>query len=105
MADADAYHDHVYCAECRECITCNLRPCRGGFQHITAEQKSLKEAFDDALDRVLEIENDRDISTFTQNHKDVADVEAYLTANRADLVPEEVHFLEVTIALRKAFAR
>ena len=24
----DPYADHEYCSECRECITCNLRPCR-----------------------------------------------------------------------------
>jgi hypothetical protein len=33
MGETDAYADHVYCAICRECITCNLRPCRDGGAH------------------------------------------------------------------------
>ena len=24
---------HVYCSLCRECVTCNLRPCRDGGMH------------------------------------------------------------------------
>ncbi len=33
MGDTDPYADHVYCKVCRECVTCNLRPCRNGGQH------------------------------------------------------------------------
>jgi hypothetical protein len=29
----DPYVDHTYCSDCRECITCNLRPCRDGGAH------------------------------------------------------------------------
>jgi hypothetical protein len=29
----DPYEDHDYCTVCRECITCNLRPCRDGGPH------------------------------------------------------------------------
>lgn len=25
--------DHLYCPECKECVTCNLRPCRNGEPH------------------------------------------------------------------------
>jgi hypothetical protein len=25
--------DHLYCPECKECVTCNLRPCRNGMAH------------------------------------------------------------------------
>jgi hypothetical protein len=35
MADSDPYIDHVYCKICRECITCNIRPCRDGGPHPT----------------------------------------------------------------------
>lgn len=112
IGDADAYADHEYCTVCRECITCGLRPCRDGKPHtragdvgLTDDQRRLKEAYGDALDRVLEVENDRDVAAFTQEHKLIAEVESYLTENRAVLVPEEIHFLEVTIALRKAFGR
>ncbi len=33
MGDDDPYADHVYCSVCRECVTCNLRPCRDGGAH------------------------------------------------------------------------
>lgn len=29
----DPYADHNYCSICRECMTCNLRPCRDGGEH------------------------------------------------------------------------
>lgn len=32
-SEVDAYIDHVYCNICRECVTCNLRPCRDGKEH------------------------------------------------------------------------
>lgn len=28
-----AYADHEYCTVCRECIACELRPCRDGKAH------------------------------------------------------------------------
>lgn len=28
-----SYEDHEYCPVCRECTTCNLRPCRDGGAH------------------------------------------------------------------------
>lgn len=30
----DPNENHVYCQICRECITCNLRPCHNGRTHI-----------------------------------------------------------------------
>jgi hypothetical protein len=111
IGDADAYADHEYCTVCRECITCGLRSCRDGKPHtrageegLTDDQRRLKAAYSDALDRVLEVENERDVAAFTQEHKDVSEVETYLAENRDNLVPEEIHFLEVTIALRRAFS-
>lgn len=39
MSSASEKHDRNArrCAVCRECIDCNLRPCRGGGPHIAAE--------------------------------------------------------------------
>lgn len=39
----ESNRDHKYCTVCRECITCNLRPCRDGGPHtLSASLKSMK---------------------------------------------------------------
>lgn len=30
--------EHIYCAVCRECMTCNLRPCREGSIHVQEDR-------------------------------------------------------------------
>lgn len=36
IEESDPWIDHEYCTTCRECITCNLRPCRDGGPHTSA---------------------------------------------------------------------
>lgn len=40
FGDEEPYADHAYCVVCRECVTCNLRPCRDGGEHKIIAEKS-----------------------------------------------------------------
>ena len=38
------FYDHVFCPTCKECMVCNLRPCRDGGPHGPRDQAQTQAA-------------------------------------------------------------
>ncbi len=65
------------------------------------ELDQLHTAFSDAMDRVIETEQGERLVEYTRTHQ-LHEVQAYLEVERISLTPEELHFLQMTVAVRVA---
>lgn len=65
------------------------------------ESEKLSAVWSEAYERLMSAVPETKLPMFTQEHPDLADVEAYYDEHKAELTPEEEFFLKVTIAMRK----
>ncbi len=69
-----------------------------------AEMSLVRKAVIEAMDRLRDVEDPNELIPFTAD-KGSADLLKYLEDNKANLLPEELFYLQTTIELRKEEGR